>query len=173
MVILKAFVPFLILAVLLVSCTENSRSLDYQDVPFAAGIAVSIDEINATATLIMQPAPDETGKLVRNFTLSFSEPSSLCGITVERKGGEAYVRLNGLALEATDIFPWQNLISLFSIDGTPRDITLCELGGARANRLNVTDPSGNDYIIYLSEVGEPLRISSSHATVDILWYRAI
>lgn len=162
---------FLLLA--LCSCAAPADPLAYQNGGARLLLSGQIDALSFTAELTLAPVPEGGAVDDRGFTLAYTAPDSLAGITLVRNDGVMTLTRGAVTVPAADgRFAGMTLpAELFCIDCELGSAAVIEQNGTTLNRVTAADDEGS-YTLWLDETGFPRRIEASlggrTVTADIL-----
>ena len=143
MEIIRLIALILALSLMLFSCApDTSELLSYQEKSFRAHLTWQNSSVTFSA--VMTSRPD-----IYTKTLEFTAPPSLEGITVEKCGEVVTTTLDGIEIVSPTLLRLAEITTLFSISGTMKRPALTYLSGVKMNRVEITDPSGKPYELYL------------------------
>ncbi len=146
--------------------------LAYQNGDAALVLSGTIDGFSFCAELTLS-AVTESGIDARDFTLKYTAPASMAGLTLTRVGGETTLTRGGVVLDDPDgRFSAMTLpAALFCIDCELGDAAVVRQNGTTLNRLEAADDEGR-YLLWLDDEGFPCRIEgrmdNRMTAVDIL-----
>ena len=162
----------LLLSLLLVlsGCSLQSRvELDYADTAFECEVSWQTDGTVYRAHLSVS-APAESG---RDISVSFYEPSALCGVTAKRISGKTTLSLGNIEipLETSGLL---EIAELFETDGEIVSSSLVQSGEEKLNLITLEQSDGERLEIYLSRDGVPKRIDQisggAISELYVLWF---
>ena len=143
MEIIKLIALILALSLMLFSCSATeSELLSYQEKSFRTHITWQVSSVAFCAVMTSHPDTDTR-------TLEFTSPPSLAGITVKKCQNETIATLDGIEISSPAVLRLAEIMNLFSISGTMKHPSLTSLSGVKMNRLEITDPCGTLYELYL------------------------
>lgn len=133
----------------------------------AAGLLLTgtLGEQNFSARLdLVPPADDEAGIFTldaRDFTLSYTAPAELAGLTLMRQNGRISLCSGSVTIEDPDTRFISMLAPamLFCIDCEMGDAVVIEQNGTTLNRIEAVDDEGR-YLLWLDADGWPRRIEA-------------
>lgn len=136
--------------------------LAYQDGGGRLALSGQIDALSFSAELTLDPIPEGGAVDDRGFTLAYTAPDSLCGITIARRSGVTTLARGGICIPAADSrFAGMTLpAELFCIDCELGSAAVVEQNGTTLNRVAAADDEGS-YTLWLDETGFPRRIEAS------------
>ncbi len=149
----------LLAPILLMSCSPRSSDpLAYQRGALSAEVTLEKNGTRIGAVIRLGESVDSS----RDAEIVFTAPSSIKGLTVERKSGRVTARLGDLSVtpNARALF----LADLFSLDGAVTEVKT-ENG---LSRLTLACAEA-EYTLTLDATGHPKSISGKDFTLEILW----
>lgn len=136
--------------------------LAYQSEAARLTLTGQIDEMKFAADLTLDAVAEGEQIDGRGFTLAYTAPASLCGLTFTRRSGETILTRGAITLAEPD-GRWDRMIvpaALFCIDCDLGRATVVRQNGATLNRIEVADDEGS-YVLWLDETGFPRRIEGT------------
>lgn len=152
----------LCLLLIFCGCAAPADPLAYQDGGARLSLCGQIDALDFSAELTLEPVPEGGAVDDRGFTLAYTAPDSLCGITLARSGGVTTLTRGAITVPAADDrFAGMTLpAELFCIDCELGSAAVIEQNGTTLNRVTAADDEGS-YTLWLDETGFPRRIEAS------------
>ena len=179
MVLRRFCVLFLLVSVfLLTACVQPPADpLAYQKEAACLLLEGKIDGFSFAAELVLKPLDfDAEGRElpvdVRDFTLTYTAPHTLNGLTLVRCGGEVTLLRGDVSCKAAGALYSSMLLPamLFCIDCEMGEAVVVEQDGTRLNWISASDDEGQ-YQLWLDQAGYPRRIEAiidtRSITVDI------
>ena len=157
----------------LCGCAAPADPLAYQNGGARLTLSGQVDALSFAAELTLEPVPEGGAVDDRAFTLAYTAPDSLAGITLACSGGVTTLTRGVGTVPVTDSrFAGLTLpAALFCIDCELGSAAVVEQNGTTLNRVTAADDEGS-YTLWLDETGFPRRIEASlggrTVTADIL-----
>lgn len=143
--------------------------LAYQSEAARLTLTGQIDEMKFAADLTLDAVAEGEQIDGRGFTLAYTAPASLCGLTFTRRSGETILTRGAITLAEPD-GRWDRMIvpaALFCIDCDLGRATVVRQNGATLNRIEVADDEGS-YVLWLDETGFPGELREPSAAARSL-----
>lgn len=152
----------LALLILFCGCAAPADPLAYQDGGACLSLSGQIDALAFAAELTLDPVPEGGSVDARGFSLTYTAPASLSGITLVRSG-ETVTLTRGAVSDTVsdDRYAGMTLpAALFCIDCELGSAAVVAQNGTTLNRVTAADDEGN-YTLWLDETGFPRRIEAA------------
>ncbi len=152
----------LALLMLFCGCAAPADPLAYQDGGARLSLTGQIDALAFAAELTLDPVHEGGSVDARGFSLTYTAPASLCGVTVAHSGGTTTLTRGAVIDTVTDDrYVGMTLpAALFCIDCELGSAAVVEQNGATLNRVTAADDEGR-YTLWLDETGFPRRIEAA------------
>lgn len=149
---------------LLTACAPPADPLAYQSEALAVTLTGTVDALALAAELTLAPVPDGISPDARGFTLVYTAPPSLAGLTLCRDDAGLTLSRGPICVADPDgRFSAMALpAALFCIDCPIGGAAVVAQNGRTLNRVTAADDEG-EYTLWLDEAGYPRRIEG---TVD-------
>lgn len=150
---IKLVALILLIPFLLICCSPSGEALDYEAPPFSARFALSLNGINIMGNITAGALTSTP----RDVHITFEDPKSLSGISIERKNGIMTTSLDGI-VASFDSTRWLAIAELFELRGTVTSAKNTTLGGTNCILADVKAKNEKNYSVYIDKNGFPLRI---------------
>lgn len=156
---MKRFFFLLALLTLLTGCRAPAGPLAYQCEAMRLRLTGQMDTLAYAAELTLEALPPEGEPDQRGFTLTYTAPASLCGLTLSRHAGELCLSRGQLTFDDPDgRFAEMALpAALFCMDSILQRADVRMRDGESFTRIETADDEGT-YILWLDADGFPCRI---------------
>lgn len=146
---------------LLVGCAPPADPLAYQNDGAHLMLSGQIDTVPFSAELVLAPVSAGSAVDARGFSLDYTAPDSLAGLTLSRQDGLTTLSRGEVVIPAgDDRFAGLTLpAALFCIDCRLESASVIAQNGTILNRIAAVDDEGS-YTIWLDETGLPRRIEA-------------
>ena len=151
----------LLFLILLCGCAASSDPLAYQRDGGMLSLSGQIDSLSFAAELSLDPLAEGVSADTRGFTLRYTAPDSLAGITLASANGQTTLTRGAVSDTVTDArYAGLTLpAALFCIDCEIGSAAVVEQNGATLNLVTAADDEGS-YTLWLDERGFPRRIEA-------------